>query len=77
MAPRRKMEWLRFETAIRHVLDTAASYETNPHADACDLALLLCEISTIVGDETGRGYPLQERLGQEEAFLRRFGVNIE
>lgn len=69
-----KINWAKMESQIRGVLRTAASYPDNPQADAGDLALLLMEISDIVGLETGRGMELDNSPGAREKFLQRFGV---
>lgn len=47
------MNWLRLETRIRQCLRTATR-----HTDTKDLALIVSEISNILGEETGRGYEI-------------------
>jgi hypothetical protein len=57
-----KMDWLRMESRIRTCLKVANSYQANAAATQNDLARLLLEISEIVGQETGRGYEVDEAI---------------
>lgn len=58
----RKMNWGMLEERIRTQLELANSYQTNVHATQNDLARILLEISNIVGEETGRGYAIDEAI---------------
>lgn len=54
------MDWLRLESRIRAELRTLAT-----HSDTRDHALILQRISDIMGEETGRGYELDEAWWQQ------------
>ena len=54
-----KMDWHAFENRLRAVLKTALTQKVDGRP-VYDFALLLQEVSLIVGEETGRGHELPD-----------------